>query len=137
MDDLAGEHVKKTIGSGATPLQPMFLPSQQIGVRIRNELIVANIEDKIRGSFYKTNIKKHYKNTVGLNENYFDNVNWEGIRLATRNHKNRRQILKCLHNQWPVLDRNHRWNISDNNICVMCTEEVETWQHVLQCKSVQ
>ena len=135
MDDLAGEHVRKLITSGSRP-QPLFLPSQKLGVRLNNVLLVANTEDKIRANFYKSDIRKHYHNTVGLSSLCFEEVNWEAIRLATRKHKNRKQILKCLHNQWPVLDRNYKWNMIDNNICTMCNVHVETWQHVLQCSSI-
>lgn len=77
-------------------------------------------------------IQQNYSNTVGLQIEHFDSVNWEGIRLATRQDKKRNQMLKCLHNQWPTNARNHRWNISETNICSLCTTEVESWQHILQ-----
>ena len=97
---------------------------------------MANIDDKLRGSYFQQDIMRHYHNTVGQDKLVFNNVNLEGIQLATRKHEQRNQMLKCLHNQWPTNERNHKWNISDTNIYQMCTTEIETWQHVLQCCSI-
>ena len=113
-----------------------FIPSQQIGITIKSNPVVANTDDKLRGEYFRDDIKRHYNNSVGLHKQRFEQVQWESIRLATRKHANRSQMLKCLHNQWPTNERNHKWGISDANICQLCNTEVETWQHVLQCNSI-
>ena len=97
---------------------------------------MANIDDKLRGEYYNNDIRRHYNNTVGLKYEHFDSVNWEGICTATRKNINRNQMLKYQHNQWPTNERNHKWNISDSNVCQLCNTEVETWQHILKCSSV-
>ena len=79
-----------------------FIPSSQIDISIHSKPIVANIDDKLRGSFYYNDIKLHYHNTVGLKHNLFDYINWDGMLLATSKHKHCSQMLTCLHNQWPT-----------------------------------
>ena len=136
MDEMAGEHVKQMIARNTNTNIPFFLPSQRIGIQIASHPVVANVDDKLRGEFYLNDIKRHYNNTVGLSHQTFNQVNWESIRLSTRNHSDKNQMLKCLHNQWPTYERNHRWKIADTNMCPLCNTKPETWQHVLQCSSV-
>ena len=63
MDSLAGKHVRKSIQNNHVAT-PTFLPSQQIGIELKGKLIVANVDDKLRGSLYKSDIVRHYNNTV-------------------------------------------------------------------------
>lgn len=86
MDEMAGAHVQQIITKNVNTNVPFSLPSQQIGIQIASQPVVANFDDKLRGEFYIKDIKRHYNNTVGLSEPAFNHVNWEAIRLATRNH---------------------------------------------------
>ena len=133
MNYLAGKHVRQLIHTNRNTTNTTFLPSQQITVCIKNTVTVSNIDDKLRGSFYKTNIVKHYQNTVGLSDTLFDQINWDAIHLATRNQAFRYQILRCLHNQWPTMARSFKWQQSDTDICQMCNTHSESWQHILRC----
>ena len=133
MDHLAGKHVRQLIFNNRNTTKTTFLPSQQIAVCIKKEVTVSNIDDKLRGSFYKNNIIQHYQNTVGLSDTLFDQINWDAIHLATRNHVNRNQILKCVHNQWPTMTRSFKWQQSNTDICQMCNDHSESWQHILRC----
>ena len=99
MDEMEGDHVRLMISRNSNMNVPFFIPSQQISISINTKPIVASTEDKLRGSYFQQDIIRHYHNTVGLDKSVFHNINWEGIRLATRKHEQRNQMLKCIHNQ--------------------------------------
>ena len=126
MDHMAGQHVREAIRTNTNINASMFLPTQQIAIKLRVKILVANTDEKLRGSFYLSDIQRHYHNAVGLDKTLFHNVNWDAIRLAIRKHSNRSQMLKCLHNQWPTLAHDHKWNRSSTNIYPMCTVFVES-----------
>ena len=117
MDHLAGDHVRRSHQQHKNMSAPTFLPTQQIGVTLRNVLLMANIDDKLRASFYYKDIQRHNNNTIGLPTQCFSHINWDDIRLTARKRPNRSQTLKCLHNQWPTMERNCKWHQSDTNLC--------------------
>ena len=38
-----------------------------------------------------------------------------------------------MHSQWPILEREHKWNRATTSMCPLCQECVETKEHVYQC----
>ena len=82
MDEIAGDHVRSMISRNSNTNLPFFLISQQIGISINIKPTMANIDDKLRGSYFQQDIMRHYHNTMGLDKNVFNNVNWEGRNIT-------------------------------------------------------
>ena len=56
MDHLAGQHVREATRTDNNINASVFLPTQQIAIQLRSKVLVANIDDKLRGSFFLSDI---------------------------------------------------------------------------------
>jgi len=64
-------------------------------------------------------------------------INWKALLRAFKSYAKTRQyaISKCVYRQWCVMERAKLFKIADTEICPLCANTVETWEHVFQCKS--
>ena len=63
-------------------------------------------------------------------------IQWRGLKFALRDRKNKDPTLKAMHNQWQTMRVCHRWKLSENSLCTLCTQHDETWDHVLKCGNI-
>ena len=92
---------------------------------IKETLIISCMEDAII-----TYNKKHHG--IDLTQTVFDNQTMG--RILLRNKKKLGKRVKNIQNQWDTRDRNYEWGKSKSNICTLCHQEPETWQHIYTCQ---
>lgn len=67
---------------------------------------------------------------------WMSNINRKGFRATVRREKDSKKniICKLVHKHWTTMYMMKHNGLSNTNICLMCIQEVETWEHAFKCK---
>ena len=63
-------------------------------------------------------------------------INWAIFSQTIKSYSRFRQfaVTKFVHNQWPLLSREFKWNRSTTPLCPLCNKHTEDRDHVFQCQ---
>ena len=134
MDSIVGNYINDLLLSRyEQALLPMALPSQQVSLYVSGQPCVTNLPSRLIDSYYKQRTRKHFRNVVKLEPDFFDDIEWDSLRLTLKKNENASQYIKYIHNQWNTMAICERWKTSKHATCPLCEKNDETWQHVLKC----
>ena len=136
MDMLVGDYIDNVISLHQAPLQPTVFPHQQLLLKVNGTTTVIYIPDLLLSSFYAESTKRHYNNVVKLAHEFHDDIVWDCLRPTLRKNERKSQFIKALHNQWNTTATYLRWKTSKSDTCPICSNLIETWQHVLECDDI-
>ena len=135
MDKIAGEFIDQ-LNKNTDHSEPLFFPTQQVTLKIGGRRIATNIIDNLVFEYNKEKIFQHYENVIKVPKEAMPFIQWRGLKFALRDRKNKDPTLKAMHNQWQTMRVCHRWKLSENSLCTLCTQHDETWDHVLKCGNI-
>ena len=133
MDQTVGNNINDLLSRPVQAQLPMILPSQQVSLYVSGKPCVTNIPSGLIEKYYDNSTRKHFRNVVKLQSEFFDDIEWDCLRLTLKKNENASQYIKYIHNQWNTMEICNRWKTSKNATCPLCENSNETWQHILKC----
>ena len=112
-----------------------IFPAQKYFIKIRNKITPNNIPTSLLASYNHTVWKKHVKKRLGLNADCIKKVDWLPVQKLLARNTHTSGYVKSIHMEWNTMDRCKLWKTSATDTCPLCEEEVESWEHVYQCKN--
>ena len=113
-----------------------FFPEQICALTLPFVKPTTNIVEQLLSFANGHNTESQLARYWNIPEKWLGNIEWKGLRSALRRERNsgKGMLCKLLHKQWPTMKLMKRNGLSSIDTCPICCKEVETWDHVFQCK---
>ena len=133
--DITAKNVIWGLAGEQLPIQRVF-PLEPVAVYIGKEKMTSDTGPRLRFWAHKHLARAFYEEARVLNNDQFDEVDWESVHSALYSVPRLFQVWACkqVNN---IAGTNHnqaKYKPAHNPICPSCDEEVETCGHVLLCQ---
>ena len=111
------------------------LPCQKVSIRNNYDRLTNNFPTSLTRFSIEYEAELLVAKNWKLSQDDMKNVHWPIFARANRTYPRLRQfaVSKFIHNQWPILSREHRWNRSTTPLCPLCSKNNELHDHVFCC----
>jgi len=136
-DEYAGGVYEDMICGEHHELVP-FYETQVCSLRLPFGRPVSNVCEQLisfaNGQLSEAQLAKFWN----IEEQWMCNIEWEAFKVTVRRIKNatKSRLCKIVHKQIPTMQIMKRNDMSLTNLCSLCKEHAEDWNHVFQCKSM-
>ena len=138
MDALAKQYFDEPINAPIRSNHTPFLQRDTVSYCSQYDRITANFQELLLQQYHGSNAEQQFKKTFSLNNSTLLLIDWNSFYSFIRSKKGQERfsLVKCIHKQWPVMKRQHLFQEADSPFCCLCSHEIETCDHVLQCSNL-
>jgi len=113
-----------------------FLQAQKCSLRLPFTRPTSNICEQLVSFANGHKSEDQLATYWNIDKNWLCNMEWKGFRTALRRYKGEHNgaTSKLVHKQWATMAMMKRNGFGSTDICPMCENERETWDHVFRCK---
>jgi hypothetical protein len=119
-----------------TPAYTSF-PANKANLQIQGQAITADMTHQLRQAYLSQNMREYLIEKHSWKQNVPDLIWWKVHSSAISKLRNSEtiQIHKYMYNRLPTNHRKNIYNSELSGVCSECNSEIETQDHVIQCKS--
>ena len=139
MDKLAKSYFTSPINSPPQSNKTPVFIQDKLSIKSMYDVITSRFATNIVQQHIGTNAEIQFQKTFCITHQDLLEIDWTSFKYFMRSKRGQERfhLVKCIHKQWPVMYRNHIWKQSPSPMCTLCSDSVETCDHVMMCKNTQ
>ena len=138
MDQFAKAFFTNPINAPRYNVFTPFLPAETVSLYDCHSRITNNIRQTLTRMSVGYTAELQIAKTLQIPDYNLKYIDWINLKRARNSLPPYQQLqfTKFLYRQFPVMERNFQWKMSNTSSCPLCSSTAETIEHLFQCKSL-